>query len=409
MNLLLSAVFARVCSSSGTCSKDESASSCGVSLLQSALRRSRLGKSDGDGGSESAESDVAHAALEFPNFLVSRKGIRTYGGGEDNDAPEASQVEGGHAIEPIYYLHVPKCGSSFATAVAHLACGDKIDRESTVDEPGNPVDHLATQKWNKKCGDGRFARFESGHEPLDPTMSDESLSKVVMMVREPNARISSGYMHNLHDCFPLQKKYNIKHQDAQPWQPDGELDPSILEEYARCVHSCMTNMLIGHSCAYYRGEPSEEQQSLDREAALARLPKLGFVGLTDQWDLSVCLWHAKFGGECLPAEFRNVRPARTQYSAADLSESSHVNDRAIYDRAAELFAADLAAHGVTPEACARTYCPEVAHLFGGSSLLQQEGVACSGACSGSSALPMKYTPDLLKTLTWPGRMFYDED
>ena len=85
----------------------------------------------------------------------------------------------------------------------------------------------------------------------------------------------------------------------------------------------MTNMLIGHRCAYHGGEPSEEQQSLDREAALARLPKLGFVGLTDQWDLSVCLWHAKFGGECLPAEFKNVRPARTQYSAADLSESFH--------------------------------------------------------------------------------------
>ena len=78
-----------------------------------------------------------------------------------------------------------------------------------------------------------------------------------------------------------------------------------------------------------------------------------------------------------------------------------MNDRAIYDRAAELFAADLAAHGVTPEACARTYCPEVAHLFGGSSLLQKD--------NGSSALLMQYTPDLLKTLTWPGRVFYDED
>ena len=78
-----------------------------------------------------------------------------------------------------------------------------------------------------------------------------------------------------------------------------------------------------------------------------------------------------------------------------------MNDRAIYERAAELFAADLAAHGVTPAACASTYCPEVAHLFGGSSLLQQD--------AGSSALLMKYTPDFLKKLTWPGRMFYDED
>merc|ERR1719506_2629393 len=180
-------------------------------------------------------------------------------------------------------------------------------------------------------------------------MDQKSLSKVVMMVRPPTARVSSGYLHNLHDCTPMQEQYGIASQNGERWKPNGDIDPKIFKEYAACVDSCMTNMLVGHSCGY-QGKGSKP---VYLRKALERLPQLGFVGLTDHWELSMCLWHAKFGGECLPAEFKNVRPARVQYSAADLSKLFHVNDRAIYERAAELFAADLAAHGVTPEACAR--------------------------------------------------------
>ena len=370
MRLLLLAFFLSVCSANGTGEEAESASFSGVSLLQTHFLSLHLGRSDGAGA----------------------------GASDAGDAYSSSRVQVRQAIEPIFYLHVPKCGSSFATAIAHLGCGDKIDKKMRLEEPGKRG--RATQEWNQKCGDGRFARFESGHAPLDEIMSDQSLSKVVMMIREPKARISSGYIHNLHDCTPLQEKYNIKDQDGRHWQPKGAVDPAILGEYATCVHSCMTNMLIGRDCAYNHGEPSEEQQALDREEALARLPKLGFVGLTDQWDLSMCLWHAKFGGECLPAEFTNVRPAWAQYDGGNLSESFQMNDQAIYEKAAKLFAAELEKYGVTPDSCARTICPAVAHLLGGSSVSQEKG---------SSALLMKYTRDSLKALTWPGRLVYDED
>merc|ERR1719313_133277 len=139
------------------------------------------------------------------------------------------------------------------------------------------------------------------------------------MVRAPKSRISSGYIHNLHDCGALQMKYGILENGPPKLALDGIIDPSILEEYAACVHSCTVNMLIGRYCQYKtsdKGEflvPSEEQQALDVQAALSRLPKLGFVGLTDNWDLSICLWHAKFGGECLPVEFQNLRKARVEY------------------------------------------------------------------------------------------------
>jgi hypothetical protein len=32
------------------------------------------------------------------------------------------------------------------------------------------------------------------------------------------------------------------------------------------------------------------------------------AGITDEWDSSICLFHAMYGGRQLPVEFRNVRP-----------------------------------------------------------------------------------------------------
>ena len=40
-----------------------------------------------------------------------------------------------------------------------------------------------------------------------------------------------------------------------------------------------------------------------------------FVGLTEEWDLSVCLFHRMFGGECHVREFLDVRPGSTPHYA----------------------------------------------------------------------------------------------
>jgi hypothetical protein len=198
----------------------------------------------------------------------------------------------------------------------------------------------------------------------------------------------------------MQKKYNIS-ENGKRWKPTGEIDPTSFRDYAACVQSCMTNMLIGNACGHE--EKRAEQLASNRQAALARLPLLGFVGLTDHWDLSICLWHAKFGGDCLPAEFANLRPGpnRVHYDERKLGSPSQFADQAIYERAADLFAQELAKHHVNPHTCATRYCPAVAHLFGGD--LGANSVA------GSPGTFMQYTADWLNALTWPGRMIYSED
>merc|ERR1719343_801322 len=68
----------------------------------------------------------------------------------------------------------------------------------------------------------------------------------------------------------------------------------------------MANMLLGESCGP-RKQSALSESSL--AAAVDKVRAIGFVGLTEEWLLSVCLFHAKFGGDMLKAELVNVRKA----------------------------------------------------------------------------------------------------
>merc|ERR1712232_168988 len=81
-----------------------------------------------------------------------------------------------------------------------------------------------------------------------------------------------------------------------------------LEEYNECVKDCGSHMLTGSWCGQ-----GESVIPADALRAVSIVQQLGFVGLTEQWPLSVCLFHAKFGGMCYRSSFVNVRPgAETQ-------------------------------------------------------------------------------------------------
>jgi hypothetical protein len=298
-------------------------------------------------------------------------------------------------VEPIFYVHVPKAGSSFATSILHLACGDEVNEDVTVRNPSDFSDVVSS------CGSRHISRFWGGHHPLPKSFleDDEQLSKVVVMIRPARQRIISGYFNNLHDCFPLQYKLRVD-ENGLPWKNarHRHIDPSILMKYAKCTERCAVNMLSGRQCS---AKGSHE----DLPRAVSRLPKLGFVGLTNHWELTVCLWHAKFGGKCLPAEFKNLRPGSHThggtYNESSFESSFRPADDTIYEAAAELFAKEMVQYGVNPRSCAEIHCPRVAHLFGNSNSTDLSSVSRFEYDS--------FDGNALEKLTWPGRATYDED
>ncbi len=50
------------------------------------------------------------------------------------------------------------------------------------------------------------------------------------------------------------------------------------------------------------------------ERAVQTVSKLAFVGITEEWDESVCLFHRMFGGHIHPMEFKNFHEGENKHN-----------------------------------------------------------------------------------------------
>ena len=90
-----------------------------------------------------------------------------------------------------------------------------------------------------------------------------------------------------------------------------------------------------------------------RDAAIARLRELAFVGVVERWAESICLFHLQFGAPCLAVEFEHLR---SQPHNRTVPRAARNVDDDVYAEARRLFAAALDRHGATPSRCA-ALCP----------------------------------------------------
>ena len=132
----------------------------------------------------------------------------------------------------------------------------------------------------------------------------------------------------------------------------------------------MTRMLTGERCAesnYSRGtKPFDGGMARVTEAKRA-VADLAFVGLTERWNETVCLFHRMFGGSINPAEFMNFHHNHKHDSHQPYREDSLQGfrddaDEEVYAAAKERF----------------------------ESLLQEHVPAGQSACDGLSQLPQSH-------------------
>lgn len=84
-----------------------------------------------------------------------------------------------------------------------------------------------------------------------------------------------------------------------------------LRTYAFYRQGHATRLMAGQGDARSAASdcPAREQAVPDIALALQRLRGFRFVGLTDDWERSICLFHVMQGGHrCAPAEMLNTRP-----------------------------------------------------------------------------------------------------
>lgn len=212
----------------------------------------------------------------------------------------------------IRWLHVPKTGTSFMNTVWHHACDVPRDA-SAADFEG-----FYEREFAKRYPPARYCPHLIDHSPAThkPIGAAEWAAHAparafVTMLREPKSRAFSAFRHG-HHCI----------QDCSPENPAvpacvAVRDPArraackpvraaaSAREYAElaAVRGCAVRMVAGRPCND-AAAPSAAELAL----ALDRLREgFGFVGLVEEWRLSVCLFHRLYGGAPLPVESQAVR------------------------------------------------------------------------------------------------------
>lgn len=253
----------------------------------------------------------------------------------------------------IFYLHIPKCGSSFATLLVQYAC-PSLPKNLTVAEPSYFQYPVGIKlNFTEYCSNA-FSRFESGHAPLPDRIALFQAGKefweennIVTFLRHPNERIPSGFLHNFHDCMvdELALKYawlfpreQVLAQDASSpdyarlfHESNRENLTDIFTYYWRCVEGCASRMVLGYPCGNNFSRPKVTfTPSLFRSVAW-RLDRFAFIGLTERWEESTFLWRSVYGGNYSELILENTRPSERSEYKSILREL--VNDLGLVDEA----------------------------------------------------------------------------
>eukprot|EP00927_Polykrikos_kofoidii_P004011 TRINITY_DN1159_c0_g2_i1.p1 TRINITY_DN1159_c0_g2~~TRINITY_DN1159_c0_g2_i1.p1 ORF type:complete len:764 (+),score=147.16 TRINITY_DN1159_c0_g2_i1:38-2293(+) len=343
-------------SSSGSGSSSGSSSSSGSGSGSSSGSGSGSSSSSGSGSSSSSSSRLNSCDRRVQTDCVSKTGCFW---------------TGTKCTVRIAWLHVMKTASSFGTTLAHHA-NARLPRDAHIpsgmnksdpeDMPTRAVDmqekHLVldffeykypVDKWFK--GVFRFPENPGEHRPIMENEWDQWNGFWVTILRQPEERTSSAWHH-----FGEGKGNMFKFQKAIQGQQANMLSAG---------HSGIARV----NCERNGGNVLRHLDECDNAVvpnvslAIKRLREFAFVGILEEYDMSICLFHAVFGGKCLAVEFLNSRPTHYEESeAAQEAEEAKLKkypdpwDTPVYEAAMRRFKADVRKYKLNNSTC-RKMCP----------------------------------------------------
>lgn len=247
------------------------------------------------------------------------------------------------AALPLSWTHVPKCGTSFVNSLMRLplvCAGVPVDEDTVYGGDGVVEEFMMCPGYRHVPN----RSFSPAHVNVGSYFDEVYDGHGVMMLRQPEQRFISHY--------------NFLPASVYEFWP--------IADAAAEGKGCMVRMLTkdpigwGHKDCLGVDEEYQKMGELnvstdDVVEAKRRLRRYAFVGITEEWSLSVCLFHTMFGGTCHQAEFADVRLQRN--SSAELYDTSVLEgnidefDGALYEEALSIFHENLRTYGVSDESC----------------------------------------------------------
>lgn len=210
----------------------------------------------------------------------------------------------------VFWLHIPKTGSSFFTTLWHTACPRLPEKTLSWDFAGHHEHKQQDVAFHEYMGpehcDTKIDYLRTEKQKMlasHPPMAPEAFGVAVGFIRDPLELAISGYQ------FFKQDDYFADHNNGAT---KGALAAFASEKpvlaYAQFMQGMQTRDMLGFKWSH----PDDPATHYDVEKAKRVLSEgMKFVGITDEWITSIFLWHAMFGGEPFELEFGNMR--KTSY------------------------------------------------------------------------------------------------
>jgi len=270
-------------------------------------------------------------------------------------APKAMQpadVQGRNlAAQPLWWLHIPKCGSSFETSF-HM--------------------YKADQSMDSGC-----------HKPLPEEKVPRSIGHVVAMFRKPKQRMASMYYymqtrvaHGSGGAVKLTNGNPEFYGAGWAWGWTLKSTPSSHKVRMDIYHNktmaktvgqykgCQANMVLGARCMTKHHWASRGAGwGSDAEVAthaMKRVEKFKFAGLEGEWKLSICLFNYLMTGTRYVtrgqlADNRPTTGSPGQTTSSDEYDETDVPsdpiDEPLYEFIEKRFRTQLATYNISDSTC----------------------------------------------------------
>ena len=294
-------------------------------------------------------------------------------------------------LRRIFWSHFPKCGTNFGRTVFTYAC------TSAVGDPHLITTRTGIPRFGGDCSGSR-SLLQSGcwqtrlshrerwgietdmgtwlHQPVVWEHTGKvpwvhpAVGNVVVVFRQPQARLLSSLVHlarhSGHCCGEGWGFGQRGRKHLIDISGSGLLRRLLLHMANSSVphkerwtvamlRSCQTKMLLGFGCF----SPHKVTHLETVRAVRLVQTELAFVGIFEQWDAMVCLWHARFGGWLWSHQLwraGTVPPTTTTEDRLRLANprdliSGHDPDKIVYSAATRRFDRERQAYSQLVQGC----------------------------------------------------------
>jgi hypothetical protein len=285
------------------------------------------------------------------------------------DKTELSPEQRARLMVPIAWFHVPKTGSSIINTFYHTpTICPTFDADNYVfKDPQGQTNYWNYSTWGDfgvVCAGGFSQTYGfSSQWYADNKMEHAGIGgskgatfnlnrgHFVTMLRQPEQRLLSQYYH-------YGPKTLIDENGDRVWP--FESDSPSVREYAEWNAGCTVRQLTMDRGRPFGALPLPTSRDVSDAIDVLR-EGFVFVGITEEWALSVCLFRAMFGGQCLSSDLSDARPGEYSNSSGYDTQELHgwvdVWDGALYAEAVPMFDAATNMYGVDVEWCT-SFCQD---------------------------------------------------